>query len=211
MATNDIADDEPHEPDGERSPEGEADLPDMRGLVIKAGIGMGLLVIVLGGLSLVFRSELVSLGAVFVETLGALGVFLSFFLPDGFALPIPQDVFTGLALVGGMAFWPIVGYASLGAMAGGVCGFYIGRRLGWTRWYRRMTRGRGRQIHNMVERYGVTAVLIGAVSPLPYWIVCWTCGAMGMRFRPFILVSLTRIPRIAFYLWLIDLGFIAVD
>lgn len=188
----------------------DRELPDLRKLLVRSCIGLGLLIVLFGGLSIVFRAEIVRLGAGFVDTFGALGVFLAFFLPDGFAFPIPQDVFTGLALLGGMPFWPIVFWAGLGAMAGGFCGFHVGRRLGWTRWFRRITEGRGRQIHNLVERYGPTAVVIGAVSPLPYWLVCWTCGALGMKLRPFLLISLTRIPRIAFYLWLIDLGFVSV-
>lgn len=186
------------------------ELPDLRRLLVRTCVGLFLVFALVTGVGLVFREELVALGGAFVDLLGPFGVALGFFLQDAFAFPIPPDIYTGLALLGGVPFWTIVAYGSVGAMCGGLIGFFIGRRLSWTRWFRAITQGRGRQIHNLVERYGVLAVLIGAVSPLPYCLACWSAGALGMNLRPFILISLTRIPRIAFYLWLIELGFLSV-
>ncbi len=191
-------------------PPPERELPDLRRLLIRTCVGLFLVFVLVTAVGLVFREELIALGSGFVDLLGPLGVALGFFLQDAFAFPIPPDIYTGLALLGGVPFWIIVAYGSVGALVGGVVGFYIGRRLSWTRWFRAITQGRGRQIHNLVERYGVLAVLIGAVSPLPYCLACWSAGALGMKLRPFVLISLTRIPRIAFYLWLIELGFLSV-
>lgn len=191
-------------------PAAAGDLPDVKRLIIKSCAGLLGLFVVVTAVGVVFREELVALGGHFVDLLGPAGVGLGFFLQDALGFPIPPDIYQGLALLGGVPFWTIVASGSIGAMIGGTLGFYIGRRLGWTRWFRRITHGRGRQIHNMVERYGVWAVLVGAVSPLPYCVACWSAGALGMQFRPFILISLTRIPRIAFYLWLIELGFLSV-
>jgi uncharacterized membrane protein YdjX (TVP38/TMEM64 family) len=53
-------------------------------------------------------------------------------------------------------------------------------------------------------------VALGAVSPLPYSISAWAAGALGMELRPFVLVSLLRIPRVGFYLWLIQIGVLGV-
>lgn len=184
---------------------------DVRGLLTRAGIGIGVILTAVIIAGAVFRAELTAFGQHFVDVLGRSGVFLGFFIPDGFAIPLPQDVFTAFGLVGGLGFWEVVLIASAGSLLGGCCGFQIGRRLSWTRWFRRITAGKGREIHRMVERYGATAVFVAALTPLPYWLGCWSAGALGMPFRPFILVSLIRIPRIAFYLWLIDLGFIGIE
>jgi uncharacterized membrane protein YdjX (TVP38/TMEM64 family) len=67
---------------------------------------------------------------------------------------------------------------------------------------------RGREVKLLVERYGVRALLFAALTPLPYSIACWAAGACEVRFRTFFLVSLSRIPRVIFYLWLIEQGFI---
>ena len=45
---------------------------------------------------------------------------------------------------------------------------------------------------------------------MPYSFVCWTAGALGMDFRRFWLVSLLRIVRVVFYLWLIHVGVLTV-
>lgn len=186
------------------------EVPDLKRLLVRTCIGLFVLFVAVTAIGVVFRAELMALGGLFVDVFGPWGAFLGFFLQDAFAFPLPPDIYTGLALLGGIPFWTIIGAASAGALIGGVIGFYIGRRLSWTRWFRRITEGRGRQIHTMVERYGVLAVFIGAVSPLPYCLACWSAGALGMKLRPFLLISLTRIPRIAFYLWLIELGFLSV-
>ena len=43
-----------------------------------------------------------------------------------------------------------------------------------------------------------------------YSVACWGSGALNMRFKTFFLISLLRIPRVAFYLVLIDQGVLQV-
>ena len=38
-------------------------------------------------------------------------------------------------------------------------------------------------------------------------VCCWASGALRLDPRIFLAVSLLRIPRVAFYLWLIQIGF----
>ena len=89
-------------------------------------------------------------------------------------------------------------------------GYLIGSRLSHTTWFKRIMDRHGKDAHALVVRYGSTAVAIGALTPLPYFIVCWAAGALDMRYRRFIGWSLLRIPRVAGYLWLVDLGFLSV-
>jgi len=186
-----------------------ADL-DLRRLVARALWTIVGLVGFIGGLAWLWREELVALGGVFVRELGLGGLFLGFFLPDALPLPLPHDVFSGLCLVGGMSFPVIVGVASTASLCGGTVGFTIGQRLSHTAWFRRVMTRHGTDAHAMVVRYGATAVAIGALTPLPYFIVCWSAGALDMRYRRFIAWSLLRIPRVAGYLWLVKVGFLEV-
>lgn len=55
-----------------------------------------------------------------------------------------------------------------------------------------------------MERYGLLALALAALTPLPYSLVCWACGATKVRTVPFILVSLLRVPRVAIYLLIIE-------
>ena len=41
---------------------------------------------------------------------------------------------------------------------------------------------------------------------LPFSICCWASGALRLRPDLFFAVALLRIPRVAFYLWLIKIG-----
>ena len=183
---------------------------DGRRLLKKGVLAAAAIVLTIGGLGLIFRQPILDASGAFVEVLGGPGIALGFFIPDAFAFPLPHEAFSTLGLFGGMPFWIVVAWASVGSLAGGSVGWVIGVRLSHTRWFRRIMAGRGAEANQLVGRYGKIAVAIGAVSPLPYSVCCWAAGALGMRFRPFFLVSLLRIPRVAFYLWLVQIGFLTV-
>ena len=115
---------------------------DLGQIAKRAIIAIVALVVLVGGLALLWRDELFQLGEVFVEELGLAGLFLGFFLPDA-ALPLPHDVFSGLCLLGGVSFATIVGVASSASLLGGSVGFYIGRRLSHTQRFQRIMTPRG--------------------------------------------------------------------
>jgi len=172
---------------------------------------VGIVVVVMGSL-IIFREPLTRFSGYFVETLGGFGVALGFFLPDAFTLPLPNDAFSAFARIGTarLPFWEVVAWASMGTVLGGLVGFFIGRSLQNTGWFKRLMAKRGREVTALSERYGVFALVLAALTPLPYSIACWASGASGMKLTTFIAVSFLRIPRVAFYLWLIELGMISV-
>jgi membrane protein YqaA with SNARE-associated domain len=98
----------------------------------------------------------------------------------------------------------------VGSILGGTVGFFIGRTLGTTQWMIRFFQTRGAEAYAITKRYGLVALALAAFTPIPYSIVCWACGAVKIRLRDFLLISLLRIPRVALYLWLIQQGFVAM-
>lgn len=183
---------------------------DYRGLAIRIVVGVLIMMVVLGTIAIVFRVPLELLSRRFVHTLGGPGVTLGFFLPDAFTLPFPNDAFSFFALVGGMPFWQIVAWATVGSLAGGHVSFGLGRWLGHTRRVADFLARRGAEVHGLVRRYGVWALAMAALTPIPYSIGCMAAGAVHMRYAHFLAVSTLRLPRIAFYLWLIQLGVVSV-
>lgn len=177
---------------------------DVRGLLWRFVLGIVLLVGALALVAYTFRDELLLTSHWFVEHLGGAGVGLGFLLPDALTLPIPQDAFLAFGLMGGLDFWSIAAWGTVGSVVGGSLGFFLGRYLGSTRWYRHRTRGL--QSEALVQRYGVGAVAIGALTPLPYSLTCWAAGALGMPFLPFLAASSLRVIRVLGYLWLLQLG-----
>jgi membrane protein YqaA with SNARE-associated domain len=203
---------EPGEGDG--TPERELTDEELLGtlrtgeLALKAAGALVLLMALLAALAYAAHDPLVALAERFVEIFGPPGIALGFFLPDAFTLPIPNDAFSFFGLIGGIPFWTCVKWGCLGSLTGGSVGFFLGRKLSHTRVFQRMMARRGREVKLLVERYGVRALLCAAVTPLPYSIACWSAGACAMPYGTFVLVSLARIPRVIFYLWLIEVGFL---
>ena len=191
----------------EAAPEDEFAL-DSRALIKRTIIGIVILMALLGVLGAYFREPLVTFSKVFVEKLGGPAIMGGIFLADGLMIPVPHDVLTGFGLLGGMEFWTVVALATIGSLSGGSVGYVLGRRLAHTRTVRAILDKRGKKMYALAQRYGMMAVAIGAVSPLPYSFTTWAAGALRMNFGQFILVSLLRAPRFAFYLWLIRVGFL---
>jgi membrane protein YqaA with SNARE-associated domain len=183
---------------------------DLRRILKMTLLGIGGLILAMMVVTYAFRSEILALGKDFVDILGPWGVALGWFLPDAFTLPIPADAINMLAMTGGMPFWTIAAFASLGSIVGGCLGFRIGLFVGNRSWFKRFMGRRGAEVDRLMRRYGPTAVLAAVLTPVPYSIACLGAGALNMRFRTFFLISLLRAPRVAFYLLLIDRGVLQV-
>ncbi len=164
------------------------------------------IVAVVLGAMILFRAELTAISKSFVDTLGGFGISVGFILPDAFTVPLPNDAFAFFGYIGGIPFWECVFWGSLGSLIGGSIGFLIGRQLQRTRWYAKIMATRGREVVQMVERYATVTVLVAAITPIPYSLACWAVGAAGMRYSWFFLLSLSRIIKVALYLWLIAEG-----
>ncbi len=188
-------------------PKGELNL---RRLGRQMLVGLLVLMVALGATGWLLREPLLRLSRSFVDTFGPLGVGLGFFIPDAFAVPVPQDAFMAFGLLGGLGFWQIALWATCGSLLGGSLGYVVGQRLSHLGPVARLLERHGRESRALLERYGAAGVAAGAVTPLPYSFVCWTAGALGMDFRTFLLVSLLRGPRVLFYLWLIEVGVLTI-
>jgi membrane protein YqaA with SNARE-associated domain len=185
---------------------------DVRGVVVNAALGMVVFTAVAALLGWLFHDPLIEFGQWFVSRFGGVGVAVGFFIPDAFTVPLPNDAFTAFGLWGGMPFWEVVAWGSLGSIAGGSTGWALGRYF--------FSRSKGLQA--FIKRRGGDEMIaqlrrgerwflaIAAVTPIPYSITCWAAGIVNMRFRDFLLISLLRIPRVGVFLWLLQKGFVSV-
>ncbi|MCP4805581.1 MAG: hypothetical protein GY884_09570 [Proteobacteria bacterium] len=175
-------------------------------------MGIALLMLALGIGGKLWHEELVALSTTFVDSFGGWGVAFGFFYPDMIPVPGAHEAFSAAGLLGGLPFWAVVAWATLGSVTGGTLGFGLARALRRTeRFQRFMTEGRGRYVHTLMQRYGTGALALCALAPVPYSVGCWSCGALDYPLWKFLAVSTLRAPRIAFYLWLIEAGLLAVQ
>lgn len=177
-------------------------------LVRRSIVGVVILLAVLAGISYLFKDAVISGSSAFVEVAGGPGIMAAWFVLDLLPVPIiPHDVFSTLGYLGSLGFWTTVGWSSAGSILGGCASWALSSRLAHLPLvHRAITTGRARRMFELTRKYGALALAVGAVSPLPYSISAWACGATDLRFGPFVGVSLLRIPRIAFYLYLVKLG-----
>jgi membrane protein YqaA with SNARE-associated domain len=165
---------------------------------------------VAAALGLWFRAPLMAAGLWFVDTLGGPGIAVGFFLPDAFALPIPNDAILGLGYAGGMPTGPLLAWAFAGGTAGGCVAWRLGAAVAHTRRVRGFLAGRGAGLRRAMQRHGVAVVVIAALTPVPDSLAAWAAGSTGMPLLPYLLASALRIVRIAAALWLIDAGLMSV-
>ncbi len=183
---------------------------DVRRIIIRLVIAMVVLVAAAMTAMIVFRDELTAISKVFVDALGGPGISLGYMLPDAFTVPLPNDAFTFFGYIGGIPFWECVMWGSIGSLVGGSLGWCIGRLLQRTQGYQRVMATRGKEIQQLFDRYATPTVLVAALTPLPYSLACWAAGAGGMRYSWFIFISLSRIIKVALYLYLIELGIVQI-
>ena len=56
-------------------------------------------------------------------------------------------------------------------------------------------------------KYGIWAVIVAAITPIPFSPVCWIAGMLEMDYKQFLVASLWRIPRFMIWYVIFSLGF----
>lgn len=191
----------------EPKPDGRIDVAP---LLRRTALGVLAVVVLLGGAGWWFREPLAAVSRGFVGTLGGPGIALGFFLPDATALPLPHDLFLALGVLGGLPTVEIVAWASAGSILGGCTAFGASQLVRRIPWVQERLDARAAEARAMVERYGVTALALGALTPLPYSLMAWSCALLGMRFPTFLAISLLRIVRVALYLAAVQAGVVSL-
>lgn len=151
-----------------------------------------------------FRDAIVDASRWITERLGYLGVFVYVFAVDSLILPASLDVL--LLFTERLAPVPLLSVMSAASIAGGLSGYGIGRFLGRLRFIGRLTAGYRARGEAMLRRYGGWAIVIAAVTPLPFSTVSWIAGMLRLDIRLYVAGALARIPRIAAAYALIRFG-----
>jgi membrane protein YqaA with SNARE-associated domain len=171
----------------------------VRRSLLNTAVGLALLLAALGIVGVVWEDELLAATAAVYRWLGLGGLAFLVLAADTLISPIPPDVV--LVVISKTTLAPawlwLVPAAGLVSAVAGSFGWLLGRRLGrTTRWMRPRSLDRA-----LVTRYGRWAVVLGALTPIPFSLTCWLAGMYRIPYRHFAPITLLRIPRfVAYYL-----------
>lgn len=148
-----------------------------------------------------FQAELDAFTLAVFASVGIGGLIAIIVFTDIFVSPFPPD--SVLILITASEYhqyWPwlipLIGLASSGA---GCIGYSIGRLLSNKPWALRWFGTLHSKNEELVIKYGPWAVALGAMTPVPFSITCWTAGLMRLEFRRFVPPALLRVPRYVIY------------
>ncbi len=200
---------DPVEPTAEatasRTREGSASLK----AIILQTLGVSLAIIGLVAIAAIFFKEpLTQFANWIVHTFGLAGVLVGIAASDIFTSPIPPDTFIFIAATSDFPAAPMLAAICITSIACGSASYFLGpqlRRIGFIQ--RRIERWRPRG-EVLFQEYGVWAVAIGALSPLPYSITCWMAGIYEMPYKKFFAATLFRAPRIVAYYFIFVVGWL---
>jgi membrane protein YqaA with SNARE-associated domain len=175
--------------------------------LLKAVIALVAFVAAVTLLGLLFEDQLAEGATWVVDRIGFPGMALILLVTDTLVTPFPPDLLLVMIAKSRLAEdWPrYVLMLGLISVTAGMLGWSIGRWLGHRRpvqrWFGEFKEDR----HDFIRRYGFWAVVIGAITPLPYSVTCWSAGVLGIRWGTVLLASLlSRLPRFFLYYWLLS-------
>lgn len=134
----------------------------------------------------------------FILDFGVQGVVLYVYLVDLLVLPLSVD-FIWPFVMGWNPFFAIFVMGS-SSVAGAVSAYLIGRLVGLIppikRWVMKVS---GTQTEELITKYGVWAIVISGLTPLPFSTICTVAGVVKIPPHLFLLGSLIRYVRMAIY------------
>ncbi len=123
------------------------------------------------------------------EAMGMVGLFIVSFLNSSF-LPLPADVILiPLALATPELALVYAAVTTIGSVMGAAFGYYVGYRGGRPVLKKTVSRKNIGRVDRYYERWGVLAVGVAGMSPVPYKVFTISSGAFKLDFRAFIVVS----------------------
>jgi membrane protein YqaA with SNARE-associated domain len=130
--------------------------------------------------------------------MGMSGLFMMAFVMDVIINPISPDllVFGKSGLQSIHPTWLIALVGGSASVCAGIVGYGIGTLIQTNQLMGMIGAKHYQSTHRLFKTKGHWAVLIGALSPIPFSAVCWSAGFFQMTFRVFFITVLcTRLPR----------------
>lgn len=118
---------------------------------------------------------------------------------------IPPEIFMIWALRHGdiAEYEHFIGLFAIISYASGMIGYFFGRYLDTTLFYRYIRRRFLRRSERRLNQYGPYIIIVSALTPLPFSGVSMLIGSVKYPFKNYIFYSLFRFLRFAVYAWIV--------
>ena len=131
----------------------------------------------------------------FIENYGYLAIFIVSFT-ESIIQPVPPDPF----IIGATAFGlnPLVSaiVSTFGSVLGGIVAYFLGKIFGEPLAKKLLGEERFVKAEAFYNRWGVYAVILAGLTPIPFKVFCWLSGILELELSRFIIASvLGRFPR----------------
>lgn len=168
-------------------------------LHLLGGVGMFALAILLGVTALQFFGPYVAfLSSSVLTKISAPALYALVALNDFAVTPVSPDIVIFLISQKSPSAYGLIAALGTASVLGGTLawclGWYLEGKLKPAKLERFVKCN-----HELINRYGVWIVGLGALTPVPYSLTCWAAGALKMDFHKFFLMILLRIPRFLLY------------
>ncbi|GIU70655.1 MAG: hypothetical protein KatS3mg003_0134 [Candidatus Nitrosocaldaceae archaeon] len=120
---------------------------------------------------------------------GEMGLFVVAFAESS-VFPIPPDIILiSLALINPELSLLYALISSIGSIAGGIAGYFIGLKGGRALATRLFSENMLKKVEHYFKEYGAWAVLIAAFSPIPYKVFTIASGIARLDLKRFVIAS----------------------
>lgn len=169
---------------------------DPRTILIQTAITLALTTSFGLALMIIFNEQIKIFGQWFVQNLGAWGFFAFAYITDALIVPGSIDLTFPFLAQEGLNAIGILLMMGIASILGGCTGWAIGHFFDKIKFVHRMVEYYRAKGETLIKKYGFWAVVIAAITPVPYSTVSWIAGLMKVPFPTYLLASLFRIPRI---------------
>ncbi|MBE8401160.1 YqaA family protein [Leptospira borgpetersenii] len=172
-------------------------------------VGIAILVLGVVFLARVFPEPVLAISQKFIEITGVFGVGIGIMFADSLHVFIPPDVFLMIAVAGKLDSILVIASASIGSLIGGTVSYLTGRiLLPKIQGVASFVKKHEQKLEHYLHRYGFWAVVLAALTPLPYSWISLAAGTMKMHYALFFQGCLFRIPRFIVFYYLIRFGWV---
>ena len=175
-------------------------------LVFKAVVGLVVLLAVSYAIGKFLQEPITVAGEAVLDRFGLVGLFLAVIVTDSSPLPMTNEPLAILAISAERPANLVFGVISVASVCAGLVGYTCGRIAGEATTLGAFLRRRYPGFTHFMTRYGAYGVAICAFLPIPFALSTWTAGMTRVGVIKVAAASLVRIPKTAFYVWLIHVG-----